>query len=50
VIPKASSKEHLEANIDIYDFVLEDDDFYAIDDLDKDKRVVNPDFAPEWDN
>lgn len=49
VIPKSSSREHLEANIDIYDFVLEDDDFYAIDDLDKNFRVIDPDFAPEWD-
>lgn len=50
VIPKASSKERIEANLDIYDFSLEDDDFYAIDDLDKSSRFVNPDFAPEWDN
>ena len=49
-IPKASSREHLEANLDIYDFILEDDDFYAIDDLDKSTRFVNPDFAPEWDS
>jgi 2,5-diketo-D-gluconate reductase B len=49
VIPKASSKEHLEQNIDVYDFTLEDEDFYAIDDLDKDTRIVTPDFAPEWD-
>ena len=48
-IPKASSREHLEENLDIYDFVLEDDDFYAIDDLDKTFRIINPDFAPEWD-
>ncbi|MBO6525207.1 MAG: aldo/keto reductase [Balneolaceae bacterium] len=48
-IPKASSKEHLEQNLDIYDFVLEDDDFYAIDDLDKTTRIINPGFAPEWD-
>ena len=48
-IPKASTIEHLEANIDIYDFSLEDEDFYAIDDLDKTHRIINPDFAPEWD-
>lgn len=48
-IPKTSSKEHLEANLAIYDFVLEDEDFYAIDDLDKSFRIINPDFAPEWD-
>ncbi|HET8866071.1 MAG TPA: aldo/keto reductase [Gracilimonas sp.] len=49
-IPKASSEEHLRENIDVYDFVLEDDDFYAIDDIDKSIRLVDPDFAPEWDN
>lgn len=49
-IPKASSRKHMEENLDIYDFVLEDDDFYAIDDLDKTQRTVNPDFAPNWDN
>lgn len=49
VIPKASSKKHLEENLDIYDFILEDDDFYAIDELDKTHRIINPGFAPEWD-
>lgn len=48
-IPKASSEEHLRENIDIYDFALEDDDFYAIDDIEKSTRLVDPDFAPEWD-
>lgn len=49
VIPKATSSQHLEENMNIYDFELEDDDFYAIDDLEKSHRVVNPDFAPTWD-
>lgn len=49
VIPKSSSIEHLESNLDIYDFMLEDDDFYAIDELPKDRRIVTPDFAPDWD-
>jgi 2,5-diketo-D-gluconate reductase B len=49
VIPKASSREHLEENLDVYDFVLEDDDFYAIDELPKDQRIVTPEFAPDWD-
>lgn len=49
VIPKASTREHLEENKDIYDFVLEDDDFYAIDELRKDRRLVRPDFEPDWD-
>lgn len=47
-IPKASSREHLEANIDIFDFQLEDEHFEAIDNLEKDQRLVNPTFAPDW--
>ncbi len=49
VIPKASTREKMEENLNIYDFSLEDDDFYAIDELDKTNRLVNPDFAPKWD-
>ncbi len=47
-IPKASSREHLEENIDIFDFELTDDEFEAIDNLDKSTRLVNPSFAPSW--
>ena len=48
-IPKASSKEHLEENLDIFDFELSDEHFQQIDELDKTKRLVNPSFAPDWD-
>lgn len=48
-IPKASSKEHLESNIDIFDFQLSDEDFDRIDQLEKSERLVNPSFAPQWD-
>lgn len=48
-IPKASSREHLEENIDIFDFALSDEHFEMIDQLNKNKRLVNPSFAPEWD-
>lgn len=48
-IPKASSREHLESNIDIFDFQLSDEDFERIDRLDKSTRLVSPSFAPEWD-
>jgi len=47
-IPKASSRQHLEENIDIFDFQLEDEHFEAIDNLEKSTRFVNPSFAPEW--
>lgn len=48
-IPKASSVEHLEQNIDIYDFELSDEHFEQIDSIDKSTRLVNPSFAPAWD-
>jgi 2,5-diketo-D-gluconate reductase B len=48
-IPKASSEDHLRENLDIFDFALTDEQFEAIDALDKSKRFVNPTFAPDWD-
>lgn len=48
-IPKSSSREHLEENIDIFDFYLSDEDFERIDNLDKTTRLINPSFAPNWD-
>ncbi|MFU8811658.1 MAG: aldo/keto reductase [Balneolaceae bacterium] len=47
-IPKASSAEHLQQNMDIFDFELSDDEFEKIDALDKSQRIVNPSFAPKW--
>lgn len=47
-IPKASSENHLRDNIDIFDFKLSDEHFDAIDQLEKNKRLVNPSFAPSW--
>jgi 2,5-diketo-D-gluconate reductase B len=49
-IPKASTEDHLRENIDVYDFALEDDDFYAIDEIEKTAKIIDPDFAPEWDS
>ena len=48
-IPKATTLEHLQANLEATQFDLDDDDFFAIDDLEKNIRLVNPDFAPDWD-
>lgn len=48
-IPKASSDQHLKDNIDIFDFKLSDEHFEAIDQLEKNKRLVNPSFSPSWD-
>jgi 2,5-diketo-D-gluconate reductase B len=48
-IPKATSKEHLSENFDVFDFQLSDEHFEQIDNLDKSMRIVNPNFAPQWD-
>lgn len=47
-IPKATSLKHLEENINIFDFELSDEEFNAIDKLEKATRLVNPSFAPDW--
>lgn len=48
-IPKATSREHLEENIDVFDFHLSDEEFERIDRLEKGTRLVNPSFAPDWE-
>lgn len=48
-IPKATSVEHQEANLDIFDFQLSEDEMENISNLANGTRKVNPNFAPEWD-
>src|SRR6266851_4181663 len=49
-IPKAASRAHLAANLDIFDFTLSADDRAAIDALGGIHRVVDPvGWAPDWD-
>jgi 2,5-diketo-D-gluconate reductase B len=48
-IPKASRRESQKANLDAQNIGLDDDDIKAIAGLPKDKRCVNPGFAPAWD-
>lgn len=50
VIPKAASENHIEANFDIFDFELTNEEMDKISSLAReDGRKVDPDFAPEWD-
>jgi 2,5-diketo-D-gluconate reductase B len=44
-IPKASSREHLAANLDVYDFELSGDERAAISRLQRGGRTIDPD----WD-
>ena len=48
-IPKASRRESQRANLDALKVGLDDEDRQAIAALPKDKRCVNPGFAPVWD-
>jgi 2,5-diketo-D-gluconate reductase B len=48
-IPKASRAESQKANLDALKVTLDDADRKAIAALPKDKRCVNPGFAPAWD-
>jgi 2,5-diketo-D-gluconate reductase B len=48
-IPKASRPESQKANLDALHVGLDDEDLKAIAALPKDKRCVNPGFAPAWD-
>jgi len=48
-IPRSSSPEHIKSNFDIFDFQLDSEDWEVIEGLPKDKRQINPDFAPDWE-
>jgi 2,5-diketo-D-gluconate reductase B len=48
-IPKASRRESQKANFDALNVGLDDEDIKAIAGLPKDRRFVNPGFAPKWD-
>jgi 2,5-diketo-D-gluconate reductase B len=48
-IPKASRAESQQANLDALKVKLDDQDRKTIAALPKDKRFVNPGFAPAWD-
>lgn len=48
-IPKAASRANQQSNLDSLKVQLDDEDRALIAALPKDQRLVNPDFAPKWD-
>jgi diketogulonate reductase-like aldo/keto reductase len=49
-IPKAANPDHLKANLDIFDFILEESEMSQIHALARpDGRMIKPDWSPEWD-
>ncbi len=47
-VPKASSREHLRSNLDIFDFALTEEELAEIDGLARGERLIDPDWGPEW--
>lgn len=50
VIPKASSQQHLQANLNIFDFALDKDEMQQIHALDAGKRYCSPDGYPVYED
>ncbi|WP_187262151.1 aldo/keto reductase [Pontibacter beigongshangensis] len=49
-LPRTSNEANLKSNFQIFDFELTTDDMAQVDKLkEQNRRVVTPDFAPEWD-
>ncbi len=50
-IPRSTKPEHVESNLDIFDFELTDEQMSEIAELhSEDGRIIDPSFAPAWDN
>lgn len=47
-IPKASTRDHILSNIDVFDFELGEDEMTAIRELDEGERLIDPSWAPAW--
>ena len=45
VIPRSSNAAHIKANFDIFDFELNNDEIYRIDNIDKQERLIDPDWG-----
>lgn len=48
VLPRSSSRDHIAANAEL-DFTLSDEHRARLDALPKDRRQIDPPFAPDWD-
>lgn len=47
-IPKASSTDHLRANLDVFDFELDGAEANRIAKLANGERLIDPEWAPDW--
>lgn len=50
-IPRSTKPEHVASNLEIFDFDLTEEEMREIAGLhSEDGRIINPSFAPDWDN
>lgn len=49
VIPSSTRREHLAANLQAQKLTLSQQEMQDIAELERGERLVNPDFAPQWD-
>lgn len=50
VLPKSATHERRKSNFELFDFQLDEEDHMTINnEFEKNKRVINPEFAPSWD-
>ena len=49
-IPKATSPDRIESNLAALDLELSDEELRRVDGLERGGRVVDPDFAPDWED
>lgn len=48
-IPRSSSHQHRKENFEVFDFELSEEEMSRINQLDRQERLIDPGFAPEWD-
>jgi diketogulonate reductase-like aldo/keto reductase len=45
-IPRSMNPEHIRGNMDIFDFALTDEEVRAVDGLNENYRIINPEKGP----
>lgn len=48
-IPRSSKVEHIKANLDVFDFTLDEDEMRRIHGLDRQDRRIDIEWSPQWD-
>jgi diketogulonate reductase-like aldo/keto reductase len=49
-IPKGSGADHIRENLNLFDFELDEEDLDVIGGLERGQRLIDPSWAPRWDD